>query len=132
MIGEAVVVSNPDLLPHFFTLIKQHGALLAKGRILGIQFETLFTDNLYTRLGAHGVEMAMLLRRGFEEKGFTPFIDSPTNQQFFSLPNEVIDRLLKVATFEYWGPRGKTESLVRFVTDWATTPEDIAALIENL
>ena len=132
MFGEAVVTSSPELLPHFFTLIKQHGALLAKGRMLGIQFDTLFTDGLYERLGRNGVEKAMLLKEGFKAKGFECFIDSPTNQQFFRLPNEVIDRLLPHATFEYWGPRGESESLVRFVTDWATTDADIEELLSLL
>lgn len=128
LFGEAVVCTNKALLPRFFTLQKAHGAVLAKGRLLGMQFGAFFTNDLYMRIGRHGVKLALRLRKALEDRGFKTFIDSPTNQQFFVLPNEVIDRLLPVATFEYWGPRGETESKVRFVTSWETTEEDIAAL----
>lgn len=131
LFGEAVVCTNSDLLPRFFTLMKAHGSVLAKGRLLGMQYEAFFTDNLYLRIGRHGVELAQRLRNAFESKGFKSFIDSPTNQQFFVLPNEVIDRLLPHVSFEYWGPRGDVESKVRFVTSWETTEEAITAL-ENL
>lgn len=132
LFGEAVVVTKPRLLPHFIPLIKQHGALLAKGRLLGVQFETLFTDNLYTTLAANAITTAMALRRGFIDKGYKPCIDSPTNQQFFVLPNHVIDRLLQHCTFELWGRRGERESMVRFVTDWGTDPADVDKLIHLL
>lgn len=128
LFGEAVVCCNPSLLPRFFTLMKSHGAVLAKGRLLGMQFEAFFTNDLYLRIGRHGVQLAQRLRRAFEAAGFRTFIDSPTNQQFFILPNEVIDRLLPHATFEYWGPRGEHESKVRFVTSWETTEQDIQQL----
>lgn len=132
LFGEAVVVSNPDMLPHFFPLIKQHGALFAKGRILGIQFDTLFTDGLYLKIARHAIDMALKLKAGFVEKGYELYLDSPTNQQFFCLPNEVIDRLKQTASFELWGTRGATRSVVRFVTDWATREEDVDRLIERL
>lgn len=128
LFGEAVVCNNKSLLPRFFTLMKARGAVLAKGRLLGMQFGTFFKDGLYLEIGRHGVALAMRLRKAFESRGYKTFIDSPTNQQFFVLPNEVIDRLMPVATFEYWGPRGETESKVRFVTSWETTEEDIATL----
>lgn len=128
LMGEAVVCTNDKLLPRFFTLMKAHGAVLAKGRLLGMQFEAFFKDGLYERIGKHTVALALRLRKALEDKGFKPFIDSPTNQQFFTLPNEVIDRLMQAATFEYWGPRGATESKVRFVTSWETTEADIATL----
>ena len=131
LFGEAVVVPRGKaLLPHFFPLVKQHGALLAKGRLLGVQFATLFADGLYFRLGAHAVELALKLKSAFATKGYTIHIDSYTNQQFFRLPNSVIDRLSSVATFELWGPRGKEQSTVRFVTSWATQEEDVQALVE--
>lgn len=131
LFGEAVVVPRGKaLLPHFFPLIKQHGALLAKGRLLGVQWETLFADGLYFRLGAHAVELALRLKAAFAAKGYTPYIDSYTNQQFFCLPNRVIDRLSSVATFELWGPRGEEQSTVRFVTSWATREADVQTLIE--
>ena len=132
LMGEAVVCTRKDLLPRFFTLMKAHGAVLAKGRLLGMQYEAFFKDGLYERIGKHTVALAMRLRKAFEDKGYKPFIDSPTNQQFFTLPNEVIDRLLQAATFEYWGPRGETESRVRFVTSWETTEQDVATLEQLL
>lgn len=130
--GEAVVTKRDDLLCHFFPLIKQHGALLAKGRLLGVQFGALFTDGLYLKIARHAVVLAMKLRKAFEDKGYKVFIDSPTNQQFVVLPNETLDRLSKIATFEVWGIRGMKETPVRFVTSWATKEEDINKLIAEL
>lgn len=132
LFGEAVVAPDPKRLPHFFPLIKQHGALLAKGRLLGIQFETLFTDHLYERMGKHAVRLALKLKEAFKSKGYKLQLDSPTNQQFVCLPNETIDRLLQHATFELWGPRGEKETVVRFVTSWATREEDVNAFIRLL
>lgn len=128
LFGEAVVCTNPAILQRFFPLQKAHGAVMAKGRLLGMQFEALFTNDLYLRIGRHAVELALRLRQAFESHGYTPIVNSPTNQQFFLLPNTLIDRLLPLASFEYWGPRGAMESRVRFVTSWETTTEDIAAL----
>ncbi len=130
MFGEAVVCKKP--IPHFMTLIKQHGALLAKGRLLGVQFETLFTDGLYTRIAKHAIDLAMKLRAGFITAGYRPYNDSRTNQQFFYMKNEDLDRLREIATFELWGARGESETLVRFVTSWATREEDIDTLIQAL
>ncbi len=132
LFGEAVVVTNPSLLHNFFPLIKQHGALLAKGRLLGVQFEALFSDGLYQSIGREAVRLAQRLKRAFVERGYEPFVDSPTNQQFFRLPNRVVDHLLTGASFEFWGPRGETHSDVRFVTSWATTDEDIDHLVALL
>ncbi len=130
LFGEAVVTRRPELLPRFVSLIKLHGATLAKGRLLGVQFATLFTNGLYERIGQQAIKMAMRLKEGFIAKGYPLLIDSPTNQQFFILPNEEIDRLKEVASFELWGPKGKTHTPVRFVTDWATTEEDVKTLID--
>lgn len=132
LFGEAVVITRSELLPHFFTLVKQHGALLAKGRLLGVQFETLFTDGLYLRIARQAISTARRLKEALLAKGYRLHIDSPTNQQFFVLPNHEIDRLSQYATFELWGPRGEEESVVRFVTSWATTDEQIDALIARL
>lgn len=132
LFGEAVVITRPELLPHFFTLVKQHGALLAKGRLLGVQFETLFTDGLYLRIARQAISTARRLKEALLAKGYRLHIDSPTNQQFFLLPNREIDRLSQYATFELWGPRGEEKSVVRFVTSWATTDEQIDALIARL
>lgn len=128
LFGEAVVVNNRSLLKNLFPLVKQHGALLAKGRLLGVQFATLFGDGLYERIGAHGVRLAMRIRKAFAKAGYEPIINSTTNQQFFQLPNTLIDNLRREASFDYWGPRGTTESTVRFVTSWSTTDEDVDRL----
>lgn len=132
LFGEAVVVTRPDLLKNFIPLVKQHGALLAKGRLLGVQFETLFTDGLYMAISRHAVNMAMKLKKAFTDNGYRLFIDSPTNQQFVYLPNEEIDRLRKIASFELWGPRKDKETPVRMVTSWATREEDVDEFISHL
>ena len=132
LFGEAVVITNKELLHNLFPLVKQHGALLAKGRLLGIQFGTLFRDGLYERIGKHAVDLAIRLREGFRNAGYKVVSESPTNQQFICLPNDVIDHLREVASFDYWGPRGKEESIVRFVTSWETTSEDVDMLLNAI
>ena len=132
LFGEAVVVTNDALLKHLFPLVKQHGALLAKGRLLGLQFGALFRDGLYERIGHHAVALAMRLQEAFKRAGYEVVVDSPTNQQFFRLPNAVIDRLRESVSFEYWGPRGESSSTVRFVTSWSTTDEDVERLCSLL
>ena len=128
LFGEAVVAANPSRLPHFFPLVKQHGALLAKGRLLGVQFGALFTNDLYDRIARHADTMAMRIRKVFEQEGYKAAIDSPTNQQFFVLPNDVLDRLQQHVSFELWGPRGESETTVRFVSSWATSQAEVDAL----
>lgn len=130
LFGEAVVAPHPERLPYFFELVKQHGALLAKGRLQGIQFETLFTDGLYQRIARHAVEQALRIRDAFVARGIRVAFPSPTNQQFFVLPNTLMDSLRQEVSFENWGPRGADETTVRFVTSWATTPEDVDHLID--
>lgn len=128
LFGEAVVCTNKALLPRFFTLMKAHGAVMAKGKLLGAQFCALFTDDLYLSIGRHTVRLAMRLREIMEKHGCHTFIDSPTNQQFFVMQNTLIDALMPNASFEYWGARGAVESKVRFVTSWETTDADIDEL----
>lgn len=128
LFGEAVVVTDPSLLKHFVPLIKQHGALLAKGRLLGLQFEALFTDGLYEEIGREAVRKALRLKEAFISHGYTAEVDSPTNQQFFRLPNSLIESLSEYMSFEMWGSKGETESVVRFVTGWTTTDQDIDTL----
>ena len=132
LFGEAVVITNPGILKNFTPLVKQHGALLAKGRLLGLQFEALFTDGLYDKISADTVRRAMRLRDIFNAAGYPAVVDSPTNQQFFTLPNTVIDNLKENVSFEMWGPRGVSESTVRFVSGWSTTDQDIETLNEYL
>ena len=133
LFGEAVVVTNPKLLHHFTPLIKQHGALMAKGRLLGVQFEALFSNNLYFKIGQRAVEQALIIKEAFVSRGYTAVVDSPTNQQFFLLPNTLIDHLRSNnISFETWGTRGAEQTTVRFVTGWATTQSDIDTLISLL
>ncbi len=132
LFGEAVVTSKPDLIPNFFTVIKQHGALMAKGRLLGVQFKTLFTNNLYIKAGKNAVKKAIMLRELMNRRGYRCFIESPTNQQFFIMPNKDISLLSKNVSFELWGPLRETETPVRFVTDWGTTDDEIKELESEL
>lgn len=132
LFGEAMVTRRPELFPRFRSLIKQRGAMLAKGRLLGVQFLTLMSDSLYHRIGSHAVRLALRLKEGMKERGVKLLMDSPTNQQFFILPNSTIERLREEASFENWGAPGREESAVRFVTSWATTPESIDRLLALL
>ena len=129
--GEAVVFPHHNAPAHFFTIVKQHGALLAKGRLLGIQFDVLMQDNLYFKIAHHAVEQAMRLRDAFIAKGYEMYSNSPTNQQFVLLDRETIERLEKDFVFEQWFPVGEKMNC-RFVTSWATLPEDVDALIAAL
>lgn len=132
LFGEAVVLTGRRHVPAFFTRIKRHGALLAKGRVSGVQFMTLFEGDLWQRVGRTAVSTALQLRDGLRSRGYETFVDSPTNQQFFTLPNALIVKLRQYATFENWGAPGPDHSRVRFVTDWATTPADIDLLLTHL
>ena len=113
-------------------MIKQQGALLAKGRLLGIQFDTLFTDNLYTRISRNAIETAAKLKSALKEKGYKMFIDSPTNQIFVILENTKMEELGKQVKFSFWEKYDDTHTVVRFATSWGTKMEDIDALIEIL
>ncbi len=126
--GEAVVFTKKNKPKYFMTLVKQHGALLAKGRLLGIQFDTLFTDDLYFKISAHAIEMAEQLKEGFRKRGYDFFLDSPTNQQFVILPNEIMETLRSQVSFSVWEPLDDTHTVVRFATSWATTEEQLEEL----
>lgn len=129
--GEAVVF--PEKAPlHFFSTIKRHGALMAKGRLLGLQFDTLFTDGLYFRISRNAIEQAMELKRLFIEKGYPFHIDSPTNQQFPILTQAQMDALEGKVLFEIWEKLPDGRFVTRFATSWASTPEQIKALVEIL
>lgn len=130
--GEAVVFTKKNAPRHFLTLIKQHGALLAKGRLTGIQFDTLFTDDLYFQISRHAIEMAELLKKGFAERGYSFFLNSPTNQQFIILENGELEDLQKKVAFEIWKPFDKEHTVVRFATSWGTTKEEIEELFSFL
>ena len=130
--GEAVVIPKKGLIPKFFTTIKQHGALLAKGRLIGIQFDTLFTDGLYQEISAHAIHMAEKLKKAIMEKGYTMYLDSPTNQQFVLLDNKKKKELLEQGDFDFFENYDSEHTVMRFVTSWATREEDVDRLIEIL
>lgn len=132
LLGEALVYTNTRAPKYIFTIIKRHGALLAKGRVLGLQFDTLFTDGLYFRVSRHAIDMAQALRKVFAKHGLSLGIDSPTNQQFVILSKEQKQRLAEKIAFEIWEPLPNDHLLCRFVTCWATTEADIVALDEAL
>ena len=130
--GEAVVFTKHNMPKYFVTHVKQHGALLAKGRLAGVQFDTLFTDNLYFEISKHAIEMAELLKQGFAEKGYTFHIDSPTNQQFIVLDDEKYSELQKQVRCCFWEKPDDTHTVVRFATSWATPKENIDELMKLL
>ena len=126
--GEAVVFPAGNAPEHFFTMVKQHGALLAKGRLLGIQFDTLFTDGLYFQIARNAIDRAMELKALFVSRGYDLFLDSPTNQQFILLTEAAAKALDGQVAYEVWERCPDGRAVVRFATSWATTPEQIAAL----
>ncbi|MDS3867660.1 low specificity L-threonine aldolase [Staphylococcus hominis] len=128
--GEAIVFTNNNEPTHFTTRIKQHGALLAKGRLVGIQFLELFTDNLYFEISRHAINMANKMKQGFIDKGYKVYFDSPTNQQFFVLSDDKIKDLQSKVKFAIWEKYDDTHRVVRFATSWATTEENIDKLLE--
>lgn len=130
--GEAVVFPGNYAPKHFLTMIKQKGALLAKGRLLGIQFDTLFTDDLYLDLGRHGIEMAERMKKVLKEKGCSFYLESPTNQQFVILKDSQAKELKKHVSFSVWEKLDQDRTVIRLVTSWSTRPEDIERLGELL
>ena len=126
--GEAVVFPHGNAPMHFLTTVKQHGALLAKGRLLGIQFDVLFTDGLYSRIARHAIEMAEKLKEILREKGLPFFLESPTNQQFVILTDQEVKRLAPLVGFDFWEKYDADHTVVRFATSWATPPENLEQL----
>ncbi len=129
LFGEALVILNPKLNEDFRWVLKQSGSMLAKGRLLGVQFEEMFTEDLFFSMGAHANEMAKLLREGIASKGYEFQADSPTNQIFPIFPNELVEKLEKEVAFEKEGPVGRDKYCIRFVTSWATPKEDVEKLL---
>ncbi len=130
--GEAVVFTHGNVPKNFLTIIKQHGALLAKGRLLGVQFDTLFTDNLYFNISRHAIEVAMALKKMFSDKGIAFYVDSPTNQQFPILTPQQMEALREKVRFEVWETLPDGRSVTRFATSWCTPMEyvqEVAALL---
>ena len=131
LFGEAVVLLDKELQRDFRYHIKQRGGMFAKGRLLGLQFDELFSNGLYERLGRHAVELAMELRRAFEAKGISLRYDSPTNQQFPILTQAQYEALAERYAFSLWEDLGE-RTAVRFSTSWATDPAAVAALVEDI
>ena len=132
LFGEAVVIVNDSLKKDFRYNIKQNGGMLAKGRLLGIQFLSLFEDGLYFELSHHAVRQAMRIRDAFQAKGYAFLVDSPTNQQFPILDNATMERLSGEFLFSIWQKVDDRHTAVRFCTSWATKPEAVDALIAAL
>ena len=126
--GEAVVFTKGNMPKHFLTSVKKRGALLAKGRLLGVQFDALFTDDLYFRIGRHAVDMADRMKEIFRSHGVPFYIQSPTNQQFVVLENGQMEHLAKKVAFSFWEKADDAHTVVRFATGWSTTEEDLRAL----
>ncbi len=126
--GEAIVYTKGNMPEHFENLTKKHGALLAKGRLNGIQFDTLFTDNLYFKAAEHAIEMAELVKNAFKSKGYKFLLDSPTNQQFIILENSKMQELSKKVKFCFWEKVDENHTAVRFATSWATKKENVELL----
>ena len=129
LFGEAVVIPKHGFIPHLFTIIKQHGALLAKGRIAAIQFETLFTDDLYFKIGQNAIEAAVKIRRALEEKGYRFAFHAPTNQIFILLEKSRAAALSEKVEMGFWENTDESHTVMRIATSWATQPEDVERLI---
>ena len=123
--GEAVVFTNRKAHKHFFSIQKQHGAVIAKGALIGLQFDALFTNDLYFKLSEHAIKMAMRMKDIFKKKGYQLMVDSPTNQQFVIIDNAQVDKLSEKMLFTHFGQADKHHTICRFVTSWATTEEEI-------
>ncbi len=132
LFGEAVVITNDELKIDFRYNIKQHGAMLAKGRLLGIQFLTLFEENRYFEISEHAARLAEKLRDAFCDMGVSCLVDSPSNQQFPILPDAVLEQLKEKYAYEYQKRIDAEHSVVRFCTCWATKEENVDALIADL
>ena len=132
LFGEAVVITNDKLCPHFFSTIKQHGALLAKGRMLGIQFDTLFSDGLYLEISKKAIGSAMYLKDELKKRGFEFFIDSPTNQQFVVIDNDKLEALRKKVGFTVWERLPDNKTVIRFVTSFMTEKDEVEKLLSAI
>ena len=130
--GEAVVFTKNNTPKNFVTRIKQHGALLAKGRLLGVQFDTLFSNDLYKRIRKHTINLSEKLKNILHEKNYRFYLESPTNQQFIIIENTKMEELAKNVSFSFWEKYDENHTVIRFVTSWATTEKDLDELIKLL
>ena len=128
LLGEAVVFTKGNTPKFFTTFVKQHGALLAKGRLLGVQFDTLFTDGLYFEISRHAIECAEKMKEIFRKKGYVFFLETPTNQQFILLEDEKMKALAEKVRFCFWEKADENHTAVRFATSWSTTEDELCEL----
>lgn len=132
LFGEAVVFTNPELKEDFRYCMKQKGGMLAKGRLLGIQFHELFRDGLYFEISRHAIDMAMLLRDGLREKGYAFFMESVTNQQFVIVEDRKLEEIQKNYGVTYQQRYDETRSVIRLCTSWATKEENVRAFLADM
>ena len=132
LLGEAVIFTKNNTPKNFVTRIKQHGALLAKGRLLGVQFDTLFSNDLYKKIGKHAIDLAEKLKNILHEKNYRFYLESATNQQFIIIENTKMEELAKNVSFSFWEKYDENHTVIRFVTSWATTEKDLDELIKLL
>ena len=128
LVGEAILYTHGNMPEHFVTMAKQRGALLAKGRLLGLQFDTLFTDNLYLECGKNAIIKKDRLVKILKNAGFEFFYESPTNQQFVIMDRERFESLKEKVGMGFWETHGETQCVVRFATSWSTSDEDLDEL----
>ena len=130
--GEAVVFTKGNKPRNFMTSVKKRGALLAKGRLLGVQFDTLFTNDLYFRISRHAIKMAERMKEIFLSHDLRLYLDSHTNQQFVILKNEQMDAMRERIAFSFWEKYDESHTIVRFATSWSPTEDDLDALKETI
>lgn len=129
LMGEALVFTKNNQPKNFVSIVKHHGALLAKGRVTGVQFDCLFTDDLYLELGRHAIAMAEQLKEILQEQGYRFYLKSPTNQQFVIVKNEELTRLTEAGiAYGFWEKYDDSHSVIRFATSWSTSQEDLDEL----
>lgn len=132
LFGEALVINNPAIKKDFRYHMKQRGGMLAKGRLLGIQFETLFKDGLYDEIGRHAVSQAQRIAAGVQAKGYALFVASPSNQVFPILPRGLLQTLAMEFGYAFWQTYDEQNDVVRFCTSWATPPQMVDALLQRI
>ncbi|MGT2910927.1 threonine aldolase family protein [Streptococcus cameli] len=129
LIGEAIVFTKKNQPKNFVPIVKQHGALLAKGRLIGVQFDRLFTDDLYLKLGQHGIQLANELVEVLQEKGYPFYLQSLTNQQFIIVTNDQLKRFSENGIlYSFWEKLDEKHTVIRLATSWSTTSEEIEEL----
>lgn len=132
LFGEALVINDPAIKKDFRYHMKQRGGMLAKGRLLGIQFETLFKDGLYDEIGRHAVSQAQRIAAGVQAKGYALFVASPSNQVFPILPRGLLQTLAMEFGYAFWQTYDEQNDVVRFCTSWATPPQMVDALLQRI